>query len=188
MAPTGKVPETATGLESENRIALTRLFEEHRTRLVLAAQRVTHNKDEAEDVVQEAAIKALVKLQTFRGELCLETWVWAIVSNCAIGRLRNPARRRSISLDSELVPSRNSPRWVALAETADPEQNCLAYELSEILRSEMEALKAPYRTVLRLCDVEGWSYFEVSAPLNLKRVTLKGRLYRGRRVLQERWR
>ena len=119
---------TATEAENENRTALTRVLEQHRKRLVLAALRITRNRDEAEDVVQEAAMKALVKLQTFRGESRLETWIYTIVGNCALSRLRSPARRRLISLDSELNADQNSPRWVAL-EATDPEGNCLAYEL-----------------------------------------------------------
>jgi RNA polymerase sigma-70 factor (ECF subfamily) len=161
------------------------LFEQRRTRLVLLALRITHNQDEAEDVVQEAATRALVKLQTFRGESRLETWIYAIVRNCAISRLRSPTRRRLISLDSELSPDQNSPRWVALEGAADPEENCLAYELSEIVRSEMQALRAPERTVIQLCDLEGWSCLEAAGALKLNQNSLKTMLYRGRRSLRK---
>lgn len=148
MIATEKELGAATQRECENRIALGRLFEQHRKRLVRAALRITRNQDDAEDVVQEAAMRALVKLQTFRGESRLETWIYTIVRNCAISRLRIPGRRRLISLDSELSADQTSPRCVALETTMDPERNCLAYELHEIIRSEMQALKAPYRTVI----------------------------------------
>jgi RNA polymerase sigma-70 factor, ECF subfamily len=182
IATAGAAPEP----ESKNLVALTRLFEQRRTKLVLLALRITHNQDEAEDIVQEAATRALVKLQTFRGESRLETWIYAIVRNCAISRLRSPTTRRMVSLDSELSPDQNSPRWVALEETADPEENCLTYELSQILHSEMEALRATDRAVIQLCDFEGWSCLEAAGALKLNQNTLKARLYRGRRSLRER--
>jgi DNA-directed RNA polymerase specialized sigma24 family protein len=68
----------------------------------------------------------------------------------------------------------------------DPEGECLADELHKIVRSEMEALEAPYRTVIQLCDSEGWSCPEAAGVLKLNKDTLKGRLYRGRRILRKR--
>ena len=68
----------------------------------------------------------------------------------------------------------------------DPEGECLADELHEIVCSEMETLKAPYQTVIQLCDFEGWSCPEAAGVLKLNKDTLKGRLYRGRRILRKR--
>jgi len=182
---TERVPGASSEARGENRIAFTRLFEEHRKRLVRAVLRITRNQDEAEDVVQEAAIRALVNLQTFRGESRLETWTYTIVNHCALSRLRSPARRRLISLDSEVCADQNSPRWVALEATIDPEENCLAYELREIVHSEMQALKAPYRAVVQLCHLEGWSCVEAAGFLKINQHTLEAQLYRGRRSLRQ---
>jgi RNA polymerase sigma-70 factor (ECF subfamily) len=186
MTAAERDPRLSMASETENRIALTRIFEQHRRGLLLAALRITRNRDEAEDVVQEAAIRALLKLHTFRGESRLETWIYAIVGNCAISRLRRLARHRLLSLDSEWNTDQNSPRWVALEAAMDPEGECLADELHEIVCSEMETLKAPYRTVIQLCDFEGWSCPEAAGVLKLNKDTLKGRLYRGRRILRKR--
>lgn len=136
-------PRLSMRSKNEDRIALTQIFERHRRGLLLAAFRITRNQDEAEEVVQEAAIKALLKLDTFRGESRLDTWIYAIVSNCAISRLRSLARRRWISLDSEVTTDQSSPRWTALETKMDPERECSAEELREIVCSEMEALKSP---------------------------------------------
>jgi RNA polymerase sigma-70 factor (ECF subfamily) len=178
-------PGASSEAGSENRIAFARIFEQSRKRLVRAALRITRNQNEAEDVVQEAALRALMKLQTFRGESRLETWIYTIVSNCALSRLRSPARRRLVSLDSEVCADQNSPRWVALEATMDPEEHCLAYELREIVQSEMQALKAPYRAVIQLCDLEGWSCVEAAGFLKVNQHTLEARLYRGRRTLRQ---
>jgi RNA polymerase sigma-70 factor (ECF subfamily) len=186
MTAAEREPRLSMASETENRIALTRIFEQHRRGLFLRALRITRNQDEAEDVVQEAAIRALLNLHTFRGESRLETWIYAIVSNCAISSLRSVARRRLLSLDSELNTDQNSPRWVALDKTMDPEGECLADELHKIVRSEMEALEPPYRTVIQLCDFEGWSCLEAAGVLKLNKDTLKGRLHRGRRTLRKR--
>jgi DNA-directed RNA polymerase specialized sigma24 family protein len=68
----------------------------------------------------------------------------------------------------------------------DPEGECMADELHKIVYSEMEALKAPYRIAIQLCDFEGWSCLEAAGVLKLNKDTLKGRLYRGRRTLRKR--
>ena len=180
-----RAPEASGESDFGRRIALTRLFEQHRKRLLLTALRITRDADEAEDVVQEAAIRALMKLQTFRGESSLETWVHTIVSNCAISRLRSAARRCLISLDSEFGANQHFPRWVALEPRADPEGTCLACELYGIVRSEMQVLKAPYRTAIQLCDLEGWSRIEAAEILQVNEDTLAGRLYRGRKSLRQ---
>ncbi len=182
---TERVPEAPGEAKTEHRIAFTLLFEQHRKRLVRAALRITRNEDEAEDVVQEAAMRALVKLQSFRGESRLLTWMYTIVNNCALTRLRSPARRRLVSLDSELCADENSPRWVAQEATMDPEEACLACEFREILHAEMQALKAPYRIVIQLCDLEGWSCVEAASILKINQHTLEARLYRGRRSLRK---
>jgi RNA polymerase sigma-70 factor (ECF subfamily) len=186
MVTTEREPRTATELENENRIALGQLFEQHHRRLVRAAMRITRNQDEAEDVVQEALMRALVKLHTFRGESRLETWVYTIVGNCGISRLRSPARRHLVLLDSESSADQNSPRWVSLKSTTDPEGDYMAFELHEIVRCELEALKAPYRSVIQLCDLEGWTCGDAAEILQINQHTLKARLYRGRRCLRER--
>ena len=182
---TERAPGASGESESERRIALTRLFEQHRKRLLLTALRITRDADEAEDVVQEAAMRALMKLQTFRGEASLETWLHTIVSNCAISRLRSSARRCLISLDSEWGADQHFPRWVALEPRTDPEGICLAFELYGIIRSEMQVLKAPYRTAIQLCDLEGWSRVEAAEILKVNQNTLKARLYRGRKSLRQ---
>ena len=82
--------ETTSVLENDAYAELAWIFKERRQSLVRVALRITKNRDEAEDVVQEAAVKALVKLDTFRHESSMDTWLYAIIGNAALGRLTNP--------------------------------------------------------------------------------------------------
>jgi RNA polymerase sigma factor (sigma-70 family) len=111
--------------------------------------------------------------------------MYTIVNNCALTRLRSPARHRLVSLDSELCADEHSPRWVAQEATMDPEETCLACEFREIVHAEVQALKPPYRIVIQLCDLEGWSCVEAAGILKINQHTLEARLYRGRRSLRQ---
>jgi len=177
---------TEEELKIEKLTMLTRLLEQDRKKFLRAAQRFTRNQDEAEDVIQDSVLKALIKLQSFRGESRLDTWLYTIICNCAISRLRSPARRRSVSLDTETCTEQDFPRWVALDLSLNPEDSSINSELLGIMRAEIEALGAPYRSVLQLCDLEGFPSPEAADVLQLNQHTLEARLYRGRRRLRDR--
>jgi RNA polymerase sigma-70 factor, ECF subfamily len=178
--------EVSCGIESENYIALTQLFGQRRNRLIRAALRITRNEEDAEDVVQEAAVRALVNLHSFRGESRIDTWIHAIIGNSAINRLRSPSRRREVSLDSETTGHQNVLPYILSDANISPEQSCVRHELHEIIHLEIDGLKDSYRDPIQLCDLGGRSYEEAAEVLNLNLPKFKARLYRGRRVLRKR--
>ncbi len=180
--------ELGCGMGSEYYSALTELFEQRRDGLVRIALHIMRNQEEAEDVVQEAALKAFVKLRSFRGDSQIGTWIAAIVRHSAINRLRSPSRRRELSLDTPMTEHQDVFACIASDTRGDPEQSCVQHELSEIVRSEIEGLRCSYRAAVRLCDLEGHSYIEAAEAMNLNLPNFKGRLHRGRRILQRRLR
>jgi RNA polymerase sigma-70 factor, ECF subfamily len=180
--------ELGCGMGSENYAALTELFEQGRDKLVRVALHMMRNREEAEDVVQEAALRAFVKLHSFRGESQIGTWTTAIVRHSAINRLRSPSRRRELSLDNPMTDHQDVFACILSDASGSPEQHCIQHELHEIVRSEIEGLKCSYRAAIQLCDLEGHSYIEAAEALNLNLPNFKARLRRGRQILQRRLR
>lgn len=188
MAQTSEaiVGDTTCGIAFESYGELTRLLEQKRHRLVRAAQRITHSQEEAEDVVQDAALKALIHLDRFRGESKIETWLCAIVNNVALSRLRTPSLRREISMESTLADRKTVLSCIGSGGHLNPEHMYQRHELREIVWSEIARLKDTYRDAIQLCDYEGRSYVEAADKLHLKLPRFKARLYRGRRELRQR--
>jgi RNA polymerase sigma-70 factor, ECF subfamily len=174
--------------ESDNYAALVHLFEQRRGRLVRAALGVMRNQEDAEDVVQEAALRAFVKLNSFRGESQIGTWIYTIIRHSAINRLRNPYRRHELPFDNAMTDHEEVFSRIPAGTNDSPEQSCMHHEFREIVRSEIEGLKCLYRAPIRMCYLEGLSYLDAAEALDMKLPKFKARLHRGRRILLRRLR
>lgn len=162
---------------------LTQLLEQRRPRLIRIALGITRDVEDAEDVVQEATLKALIHLESFRHESRMDTWLYAIISNIAISRFRSRSRRRELSLEGIVTANNDVESYGIRAPQKNPEEVCADDEIHELVCSEIEGLKVQYRTAVHLCDVEGLSHREAADVLNLNLRRFNGRLLRGRRVL-----
>jgi RNA polymerase sigma-70 factor (ECF subfamily) len=151
--------------------------------------RLTENTEEARDLTQETFLRAFQNIGHFRGEADLRTWIYRIAINQARNRWRWWRRRRrdlTVSLDSIEGP-RNQPLIATLAESSDnPEQATLAHERERVLRGALQALSRVYRETVTLRDIEGFSYEEIAATLEISVGTVKSRLARGRQELRRR--
>jgi len=153
------------------------------------AVNITHNHEDAEDVRQEALIKAYSNLGRFRGGSRFYTWLVRIALNEALMKLRKRRPGRQVSLD-ELIEAddRNVTRRESLDWRNNPEQRYARSELRRTLREAIEGLDARARAVLVLRDVENFSTRETSEMLGLSVTTVKTRLRRARMSLRERLR
>lgn len=181
-------PEAQLETENQHYQALIRLFERDRSRLLRVALRITHNQAEAEDVLQDAALRALSKLHSFRGDSRLDTWVYAIVSNVAISRLRRPCWLRECPLDAVTPDWESASRPGSSESYNSGEDYLVGRQYREIVHSEIGRLKSTYGSAVRLCDLEGYTYVEAAGILHLNLPNFKARLLRGRRTLRNRLR
>ncbi len=150
--------------------------------------RLTENREEARDLTQETFLRAFQSIKHFRGDADLKTWIYRIAINQARNRWRWWTRRRrgsTVSLDSLQGP-RNQPISSTLSadQSHTPEQETLARERENALRSALGSLGRVYREAVILRDIEGFSYEEVSATLGISVGTVKSRLARGRKALR----
>ena len=155
------------------------------------AFRYMKNREDAEEVTQDVLMKVVKKVEAFRGDAALSSWIYRITFNTAMSRLRNGKFTRPAEvpehemqgLDQEdgIRRLREAADWTTLADEA-----FLRTQLRGRLADAMKDLPAIYRTPIILRDIHGLSTEEASLVLNVKSQTLKSRLHRGRLILRER--
>jgi RNA polymerase sigma-70 factor (ECF subfamily) len=153
-------------------------------RLFRAAWSILRNKPEAEDVVQEAYIRAFAAIGTFQGDASLSTWLTRIVINEALGRKRT-ATRRAAFLEGHTVTVLDTYREKQMNPSASPEGDLMRKQLAKALEVAVAKLPDAFRTVFVLREIEGMSIAETAAVLELNEETVKTRFHRARIRLRE---
>jgi RNA polymerase sigma-70 factor (ECF subfamily) len=150
--------------------------------------RLTGDAEEARDLAQETFLRAFQAIQKFRGDADLKTWLYRIAINQARNRWRWWRRRRrdaTVSLDATLGEREQT---VAMhledPSASDPEEETLARERHDQLREALQGLRSAYREAVVLRDIEGLTYEEIAATLQINIGTVKSRLARGRLELR----
>jgi RNA polymerase sigma-70 factor, ECF subfamily len=162
------------------------LVRKYERQIFRIAQHITQNREDAEDVMQDAFLKAYEKLEQFQGNSKFYTWLVRIAVNESLMRLRKRRAGKMVSIDEDMETEEGSvPR--DLADWApDPEQNYGQAELAAILRKTIKGLPPGFRIVFVLRDVEGLSTEETAETLGLSIPAVKSRLLRARLQLRER--
>ena len=154
-------------------------------RMFRAAWSVLRNHADAEDVVQEAYLKAFTSLETFTGQSQLSTWLTRIVVNTALDRQRANNRRRTDLLSQDVAMLDEYRARFSQQEALSPEKELLRSELSRILKGLIAQLPDEFRSVFVLREIEGMTTRETADALDLKEATVKTRLLRARRHLRK---
>src|SRR5213079_3277663 len=135
--------------------AFEQLVKRYDRNIFRIAQHITQNREDAEDVVQDAFLKAYSNLGQFQGQSKFYTWLVRIAVNEALMKLRRRRPERMVSLDEEVKTEEDSlPREVA-DWSPNPEQQYTQAELRDILTRTIQGLPPSFRTVFVLRDVEG---------------------------------
>ena len=166
--------------------AFEQLVKRYDRNIFRIAQHITQNREDAEDVVQDAFLKAYENLEQFQGNSKFYTWLVRIAVNESLMKLRRRRSDRTVSLDEDIETEEDTmPREVA-DWSPNPEQLYKQGELKDILRKTIQGLPASFRTVFVLRDVEGLSTEETAEALDLSIPAVKSRLLRARLQLRER--
>jgi RNA polymerase sigma-70 factor, ECF subfamily len=181
--------------QTGDRAAFGQLVVHFQDRLFNAVLRLVGDPEEARELTQEAFTRALVKIDSFRGDAAPYTWLFRIAVNLAISQLRKVQRRRVFSLDR---PSGNGATVgagedqasnlidrVAQACGDDPAQIIENRERDQQVLAALGRLDAEYRAVLVMRDIEGFDYQQMADVLELPLGTLKSRLFRARLALRD---
>jgi len=152
--------------------ALETLFDRYADRALGLAVRLTETREDAEDVTQEAFVRAFRHARQFRGEAAFGPWLFAIVRNLAMDK-RRQLRLPTLSLSS---PEADHVTDAAADRRAD----------RIALLNALDALPEEWRTIVTLCDLEEVSHAEAAAVLGRSVAATKSLLYRARRALRDR--
>lgn len=162
------------------------VFYSYAPRLYSVARRMLGNDADAEDVTQDVLLQVVRKLNTFRGESGLTTWLHRVTVNAALLHRRKQTRRReqSVRPPLEVLPQAERPSPTR-STSEDPEQRVLDRETQELIERAIARLPAIYRKVYVLADVEGLSNAEIGAILELAVPAVKSRLHRARLMMRQ---
>jgi RNA polymerase sigma-70 factor, ECF subfamily len=149
--------------------------------------RLTENAEEARDLAQETFLRAFQSIRHFRGDADLRTWIYRIAINQARNRWRWWRRRKrdfTFSLDGTDGNRLSLAANLRADVSSSPEHTTLAHEREVVLNSALQSLGRAYRETVILRDIEGFSYEEIAATLDISVGTVKSRLARGRQELR----
>jgi RNA polymerase sigma-70 factor, ECF subfamily len=174
--------------DSEANLSFEEIFERYRSMVYGLALHILGDREEALDVSQEVFLAIYRKMDTFRGESSLKTWIYCIAAHRAANRFRwwNRIRRRgTVSLEEHLSKSPNNEVFCSLrSDIQSPEEALLLQE--EHARIERLLLELPLqqRIAVIMRDIEGLSYEEIAESLKVSLGTVKSRIARGREMLK----
>ena len=165
--------------------AFSELLSRYEGKIFRLALHITQNREDAEDVLQEAFLKAYEHLDQFQGQSKFYTWIVRIAVNQALMKLRKRKSDRSVSLDETIDTGEDTVAREIAAWDENPEQQYSREEINEILKSAIDGLAPIYRAVFVLRDVDELSTEETAEALDLSVPAVKSRLLRARLQLRD---
>ena len=146
------------------------------------ALQMTGNREDAQDMTQEAFLKAYSSLSSFRGDSKFSSWLYRIVSNVCLDFKRRQGRRPSSSLTMEDDEGENIQLDIA-DESQSPEALLERKMTREAVRAGLQQLPDEQRQILLLREIQGLSYEEIGEAMGLEAGTVKSRIFRARKKL-----
>ncbi|MBX3118982.1 MAG: sigma-70 family RNA polymerase sigma factor [Fimbriimonadaceae bacterium] len=162
--------------------AFERLFERHRTMVFRFTYQMVPRRDDAEDLVQEAFVRAYQNLPRYRDEAKFTTWLLRIVMNLCTDQARMSTRRQAL----EQQEASGALGWMTQNIADDPVDNLAADERVLALRKALNALPDHHRNVIILRDIQEKEYSEIAEILDCTVGGAKLRVLRARRALRDR--
>jgi RNA polymerase sigma-70 factor (ECF subfamily) len=170
--------ELVTRCQRNERGAFDELVARHQDRVFTAVTRFCGNAEDAADIVQRAFINAFRKIQEFKGDSAFSTWIYRIAFNQAIS-FRRENRRPAVS-----IYSKDEERLVEPAVDSNPTEKMEGEETQKKVQQALEQLEEGDRQIILLKDLQGHSYDEIAAIMQIPKGTVRSRLHRARLELK----
>ena len=177
-------------LQSGDEEAVRQLEDRYGHRIFQMALRHMKNREDAEEVTQDVLLKVYRKIDKFRGDAALSSWIYRITFNTAMSRLRTHRAERAADVErNRVLAQRNEDGGASTPRPpADwshmPDEELLRRQLRDAVANALPGLPEIYRVPVMLRDIEGLTTEEASTRLRVKDQTLKSRLHRGRVMLR----
>ena len=162
--------------------AFERIYQLHGRRIYALCLRIARNPTEAEDLTQEAFLRAFRKIQTFRGESAFSTWLYRLALNVVLMKLR---KKQLPEASLEEMRKRNAESTGQSKEVGGLDLHLAGLMDRFNLERAVEQLPSAFKTVFVLHDIQGYKHHEIAEMMDLSIGTSKGRLHRARTRLRE---
>ncbi|RDU34870.1 RNA polymerase sigma factor SigW [Neobacillus piezotolerans] len=164
--------------------AFAEIVELYKDKLYQLGYRMLGNRHEAEEIAQEAFIRAYVNINSYNQEYKFSTWLYRIATNLCIDRIRK--KKPDYYLDAEMAGTEGLTLYSRIpSDSPLPEKEVEMMELQETIQGEIVKLPEKYRSVIVLKYIEELSLNEISEILDLPLGTVKTRIHRGREALRK---
>jgi RNA polymerase sigma-70 factor (ECF subfamily) len=171
-------------VQAGDQSAFNLLVLKYQHRVLKLIGRFVSDQSEAQDVAQEAFLKAYRALGSFRGESAFYTWLYRIAINTAKNALVSQ-RRRPVDFDLDLQDPDQYERQAKLKEADTPEGVLLTDEIRAVVEEAMEQLPEDLRTAIVLRELEGLSYEEIAEAMDCPVGTVRSRIFRAREAIDK---
>jgi RNA polymerase sigma-70 factor, ECF subfamily len=171
-------------VQAGDKAAFDLLVRKYQHRVLKLVSRFVADAAEAEDVAQEAFLKAYRALASFRGDSAFYTWLYRIAINTAKNALVSN-RRRPVDFDLDLQDPEQYDRHARLKEGDTPEGVLLTEEIRGVVEKAMEQLPEDLRTAIVLRELEGLSYEEIAEAMDCPVGTVRSRIFRAREAIDK---
>jgi len=175
-----------TPTAGERRAEFDRLVLRYHKQAYNVAYRMTGNHADAEDLTQEAFVRAFRFFGNYRRDWPFDNWLYKIMSNLFVDGLRRKPKGRAQSLDQPLdLGGRSEDVYLEIPDVqSNPERMVMSHELDESIQRALSSLPQDFRMTVILADIEGLSYEEISEAMACSLGTVRSRLHRGRKLLR----
>ena len=171
-------------VQKGDKAAFDLLVLKYQHRVLKLVSRFVNDAAEAEDVAQEAFLKAYRALPAFRGDSAFYTWLYRIAINTAKNALVSN-RRRPVDFDLDLQDPDQYERQARLKEADTPEGVLLTDEIRLVVEKALEQLPEDLRTAIVLRELEGLSYEEIAEAMDCPVGTVRSRIFRAREAIDK---
>ncbi len=177
-----KTKQEYTDIEKEQ--IFDKEFLPHISSMYNFAYRLTFDEDDAKDLVQETYLKAYRFLNSFQQGTNAKAWLFRILKNSFINDFRKKSKQPS-KVDYQEVEAFYNSESVDVSMTTDLRVETVQHMIGDEVSSALNALAVDFRTVIILCDLEGFTYEEMAKILDIPIGTVRSRLHRARNLLRE---
>jgi RNA polymerase sigma-70 factor (ECF subfamily) len=168
-----------------DKYAFDLLVSKYQRKLGRLISRFVRDAAEAEDVTQDAFIKAYRALPSFRGESAFYTWLYRIGINTAKNHLLANKRRAPTSTPFDAEESESLEEASLLREVNTPENELMSKQIVDVVQKSLQQLPEDLRNALTLREIEGLSYEEIASAMNCPVGTVRSRIFRAREAVAE---
>lgn len=170
-----------------DQVAYRAILKKYHDQVYNLLYRMVHDKDEVEDLTQEAFIKAFNSLKNFNEEFAFSTWLYKIATNNCIDYIRKK-KLATFSIDKPIESKDGEYSFEIPDSTYEPDKTLIAGQRTKILEEAVNALPEKYRQVILMRHTEDMDYQEIADALKLPLGTVKAHIFRAREILHKRLR